>query len=638
MVDILFDKRLKNLESPNTQAYDIKGKPGFFCLICNNTYEPRYSILSKLQSIKSKNILVPQDQITVTVPYDINFPSKVGFIFRKPKIPKLNLKSHITIKEIKNIFLQNLVNILEEFNLRGITHRAIRPDNIFFSHDSKAFCLGECITSQPGAYQPDVFEEINREICIPFLRGNGTIATDCYALGVLIISILSGDIPLKNVSARAIAETKYEKGSFSVLIPYNSRQTGLKDILQGLLLDDEKLRWGINDIKEWMQGFSKIKNSIHKSTKTSPIKILGTKITSIQQFIIFVIQNWKTFNATTDIKKLKEWISKNFSDKAFSEKLNNFISFHQTLTGEKNRLNDFLCSGICFCLNSSGPIIWKHLVFMPDAIPQLLIYSLFVYNSRNELKELAHSKLISYLSSNFNLSIKNNAEIIEQELSMNTNGFEYCLYMLNPQMPCMSPITRKKVIFHPEELMETLEENVDSLSRFEIVDSHIVTFIYQFIKKFSGFSKYELQNLNDDINKQIKMLIHIEEISHHVQHPKLTKFILELCQDFVNDYKNKETREKLREILEKPSAQKLTFKEIYALINNVKLLEKDRTEFKIAKKKYNALENRIIKIEKLYLKNQSVTRYFSEKITLFISIFVSLIIISLIIKRYFFGD
>lgn len=640
MLDIIFDKEITSLSTPNAKAFEIKGKSNYFCLICNKSYMPRYSILKNLQNFKGNLLLTPIDMVSVNVPYDNDNSKKVGFIFKKPNIGKLALNNQISFKDIKSIVIPSFIATMSELEALGISHRAIRTDNVFFSLEDKKFIFGECISAPPGMNNPAVFEEVDRQLCNPFLRGNGNTASDCYSFGVLLVAMLNGSVPHINTSYFDLANMKSEKGSFVTLMMFNalSNYAG-KEILQGLLHDDPKIRWGIDDVREWLQGFSKIKNFVHRSNKTTPLKIFNQKIVSVKQFIIFVIKNWKKCEEGIEVKKIKDWVNKNFSDKIFSEKIN--LLFHTAghLVTSKNGLNGFMLSSICCYINAGGPIIWNNLVFMPDAINYLIIYCLFEVNFQKDLKEIARIKLLSYLTNNvFDIkNLKNTVEIFEQELISNVSGLEYCLYEFNESLPCMSPLLRNSVVFNPENLLAALEENSEFLNRLELIDSHIVTFVYKVLKNDKTFSTYGINNISTDINQQLKILISIEEISKIKTHPNLTMKILDICSDFIDEYKNKNTRKELKAMLDAPSTKKLTFKAIYDLINNISLLNKDRKDFQNAKKKYKMLDQQIKKIELYYLKNNLVSRYFADKVAVFVCSFLASMIIFFIIKNQLFN-
>ena len=315
MVEVLFDRELPDLASPGTRAFEVKAKGSLFAMICDHSYYPRYNVYQELRRANVRNLLTPLDVFSIDVPYD-KTSKKVCFIFNKPTAQRLSPNQQVNLKSLRGIIIPRICDTLEELNSLNISHRAIRADNIFFNESDKSFMLNECVTSPPGMFQPAVYEEINRQLCVPFLRGEGTTATDLYALGILIVNLVSGKEPFQKLSNQQIAEKKFEHGSFFALVAESNLVSyDLKEILQGLLQDEKKLRWEVKDLKEWVSGVIKIRNFVRRNFKTTPIVLVDTKISSVIQFLLFVINNWKSLSTKLDIKRIKDWIVKNFSDK-----------------------------------------------------------------------------------------------------------------------------------------------------------------------------------------------------------------------------------------------------------------------------------------------------------------------------------
>jgi hypothetical protein len=91
--------------------------------------------------------------------------------------------------ELLDLALRPAAQALEALHGAGLTHRAIRPDNVFQaaggpSGSGRKLVLGAAWAAAPGALQPAVFEPPNSAMCLPAGRGEGAPADDIYALGV----------------------------------------------------------------------------------------------------------------------------------------------------------------------------------------------------------------------------------------------------------------------------------------------------------------------------------------------------------------------------------------------------------------------------------------------------------------------
>ena len=88
--------------------------------------------------------------------------------------------------------LRPAAHVLEHLQGRGITHRGIRLDNVFQSAPGQPVVLGAAWAAPPAMAQPALFEPPYSAMCLPAGRGDGSIADDVYALGVLLLCLALG--------------------------------------------------------------------------------------------------------------------------------------------------------------------------------------------------------------------------------------------------------------------------------------------------------------------------------------------------------------------------------------------------------------------------------------------------------------
>ena len=131
---------------------------------------------------------------------------------------------------------------LEELQMNGLTHRAIRPDNVFVASGGRGVVLGPCWMGPPASRQPAMFEPPYSAICAPAARGDGTIMDDVYALGVLLLSLHTRAVPLGGLSTRDIVQLKLEHGSFAALVGQARLAHNFEEILRAMLADDPSAR------------------------------------------------------------------------------------------------------------------------------------------------------------------------------------------------------------------------------------------------------------------------------------------------------------------------------------------------------------------------------------------------------------
>jgi eukaryotic-like serine/threonine-protein kinase len=106
--------------------------------------------------------------------------------------------------ELLAYVLRPAARVLEALATRGITHRGIRLDNVFQSAPGQPVVLGTSWTTPPAMAQPALFEPPYSAMCLPAGRGEGMIADDVYALGVLLLCLALGHPPLEQHDDAAI--------------------------------------------------------------------------------------------------------------------------------------------------------------------------------------------------------------------------------------------------------------------------------------------------------------------------------------------------------------------------------------------------------------------------------------------------
>ena len=140
------------------------------------------------------------------------------------------------------IVLRPVALVLRQLAARGLTHRAIRPDNVFQAGPGQPAVLGAAWADPPAARQPAVYEPPYVAFCPPPARGEGSIADDVYALGVLLLTLSTGRVPLAGLDVATVVRRKLELGSYAALVGEDRPPPLLADLLRGMLAEDPEHR------------------------------------------------------------------------------------------------------------------------------------------------------------------------------------------------------------------------------------------------------------------------------------------------------------------------------------------------------------------------------------------------------------
>ena len=134
--------------------------------------------------------------------------------------------------------LRPVAHALERLHARHVTHRGIRPANLFRARADEMVTLG-CAWAAPAAsLQPAIFEPPYVAMCLAGGRGEGSIADDVYALGVTLLVLATGRVPMAGMDDATIIRRKLEMGSFAALAEGERLSPAIGDLIRGMLAED----------------------------------------------------------------------------------------------------------------------------------------------------------------------------------------------------------------------------------------------------------------------------------------------------------------------------------------------------------------------------------------------------------------
>ncbi len=169
---------------------------------------------------------------------------------------------YIPIKEMAKIkqIVKEVVNAIKFCHDNGIIHRDIKPGNIFFAKpDGTDIQIGDFGISSAldEGLSKRLTGQARTEIyAAPELYqalGGKTVVgkeIDCYALGITLIHIWSGEEPFKDLSPYAIMKVKC---AGRVYIPGDIPRE-LETLIKGLITVEPSKRWGYEEIQKWLKG------------------------------------------------------------------------------------------------------------------------------------------------------------------------------------------------------------------------------------------------------------------------------------------------------------------------------------------------------------------------------------------------
>ncbi|MBM3555840.1 MAG: hypothetical protein FJX47_09825, partial [Alphaproteobacteria bacterium] len=253
--------RLAELDSPTAQAYAAKenktGARPVFALVCRPDIPVRSTVVRHLGDRPSPGTLTIFAGGTIDIG---DGERRYAVILERPAGGRLWPRADkpaapIPEKVILDKILPQLSAAVDALAQRGIIHRAIRPDNLYWlDPEGSHVVLGDCVTCLPGRGNPPVYETTERAMASPLDRGDGHAAEDYYALGVTVLALANGKDPAQGRDETALIATKVANGTYAALSVGLDVSAALAEPIRGLIADDAPHRWTHAEIKQMMSG------------------------------------------------------------------------------------------------------------------------------------------------------------------------------------------------------------------------------------------------------------------------------------------------------------------------------------------------------------------------------------------------
>ena len=494
---ILPGSPIPDLDTPSAMAYVAEdrrdGKRMLYALIANPALPTRMTIISGLKATPIKGLL------TLLEAGGIDWPLTDGrtmaVVYERPQggrvTDALALRTgRITEQEISRRVAIPLINTLQRMQLREFTHRAIRPDNIFYVDKARQeLVFGDCVTTPPGYDQNVVFETIERGMAQPDGRGVGTLAEDIYALGVTMLFLYLGSNPVANLSDEEIIRSKIEKGTFHTLAARESIPAILLEPLRGMMADDLGERWGLPELENWISGRRHMPPPRKTTAKSDAgFEFAGGVYFSPRMLAIAMSRNVREAAATIKQPdgRLDIWMRRATGSQPRGDTLVAVIREAVQGSGDDAVSDDLLVARIAILLDPTCPIRYKNLSFMPDGFGPVVGAELAVTDHGHVSAEALTRELPTFWLNYQNeqttagtIAIRTLSQVrgflLNREIGY---GIERVLYELSRGAACQSPVIARDNVIEIGDLLPALDgaaKRVDPKTR--PIDRHIAAFI-----------------------------------------------------------------------------------------------------------------------------------------------------------------
>jgi hypothetical protein len=496
-LEILPDQPLPELSTPWASAFsarDLLGmNDGLYALVISDVLPCREDVIPRMISARSRGLF---DLIDFGTVMWTDGRRRLAIVSERPGGPALMpdlsaIMRPMPLAELVDKVLGPISEGLGNMALLGVTHRGIRPSNVFIrSGASREYALGDFLTGPPAAAQPAVFETVGSAMCLPSGRGPGTLAHDIFALGVTLLVLHLGRNPVAHMNDVELMAARLQSGSFSALLGTEPITGAFRDLLRGMLQDDPAQRWTIEDVVTWVRerrGRVFVVGRTERALR--PLSLGGQNFYACRPLAAQLATKWRTASLVDKKEELVNWLARSIQETSYLTAVSRALDWRWAM-GRKSfpgGMDAGLNARLCVALDRKAPVRYKSFSAYLDGIGPAIVSALGEPERLRDASEMLMQQLPEFAVELTTTEDDAEVERIVQRFrcagrafadNRPGQGIERALYELNPLYPCQSPIVIAQRVTEIADLLPALERiaghgQVQGLP----MDRHIAAFI-----------------------------------------------------------------------------------------------------------------------------------------------------------------
>ncbi|MDI9349558.1 MAG: hypothetical protein QM537_06115 [Candidatus Symbiobacter sp.] len=560
---VMPDQPLPDYDSPSVVAYqgELRAESGrsVMALVSAPKFPARYDILNHMRG-NITGVLRVADWGYASFPGESE--PRLVIMVDRPGGPRvmtaLTAQPPVIAEEnLITAILRPIVTGLKDLATRNVSHRAIRPTNLFYADSTRRMVvLGECVSVPPAFDQPDSFETIESAMCAPIGRGSGGMPEDLYSLGVTILTLMIGRDPILDRTPQTLLEQKISMGSYTALVGKSRLPIPVMEALRGLLSDSERDRWTLSDLEMWMDGRrlspKQPRMPIHASR---PFTFHGQEYDTARGLAIAFANHHEQAAAAIRTKVLDGWVRRSLGDELRGNALQTAVSASSVNINGRNS-EDRLVARACMALDPEAPIRFRGFGIHPDGISYALSASQDNSDLRRILGEIIHARLPGMwagLQERPRAEDLRLAQILDRMPPIIDNvqpgfGLERVLYELNAAEPCHSPLFQGYFVWDAHGIIPALEAVASKPNRPNLtIDRHLAAFMATRMRRNNeDIIRIVMSSEAETRNMAIlRLLAGVQEQLNIGPAPNLCQWLLGNLESVANGFRHPLRRERI---------------------------------------------------------------------------------------------
>jgi hypothetical protein len=466
-----------------------------------------------------------------------------------------------------DLVLRPIAAVLDHLQAHELTHRAIRPNNVFRGPPNSSVTLGAAWAAPPAMHQPAVSETVYAALCHPAARGDGGIANDVYALGVLLVTLATGRVPMAGLDDKTVMTRKLELGDFAAVAGNERLPPMLTDLVRGMLAEDPEHRPPPALLRDPFAARGRRVAARPASRAQKPFTIGSMTIWNSRTLALAMAMDPMAAITAIQGGTLTHWLRRGLGDSGLAVKLEELLRQHAPdLAANKGTEAAALVMRAVMDADPFMPLCWRGLAIFPDGLGTALAAAFAPTGAapdeadpdvQNKLREIVANEIQAIWSmmenprapvGPFRQEAKQRRAIMQ--IKGPAGGLPRLAYTLNPLVPCFSQLFEGKWIGNVAEMVPALNDLAAANPNVELLDPHVAAFIGARSERRLDAEAKAMGTETSEAARaltRLRLLSELQRFYHPAALKGLTAWVAIRVQPLVERWQNRERRAAVEE-------------------------------------------------------------------------------------------
>jgi len=334
-------------------------------------------------------------------------------------------------------------------------------------------------------HQPVLFEPPYSAMCHPAGRGDGGIADDVYALGVLLLTLALGRQPLAELDDAAILRLKLELGSHGALAGDERLPPIIGDLVRGMLAEDPEHRPTPTLLMD--PGVARSRRVAARPPRRAQRALpVGSIPVWDARTLAYAIGT----DAEQGIGALRggaavQWLRRGLGDSALATRVEDLVRHRLSDSlAEESRSDAMMLMRVVATIDPLAPLCWRGVAMWPDGLGPLLA----VASGEPALASSLEDLIAVEAAASWGVLRPERCDFAVLRLEARQNrawlgtrgpagGLARVTYLLNPLLPCASPLVADRWVGRLADLPAALEAAIAANPKAAPLDAQLSAFI-----------------------------------------------------------------------------------------------------------------------------------------------------------------